>query len=72
MPKPSLVAPYNVLLNVLIFLMEDGEIYKGKLQKQSDKEKYHSLSLREQKGLMCTALCIPDSVRVEQDVCCSL
>lgn len=72
MPKPSLVAPYNVLLNVLIFLMEDGEIYKGKLQKQSDKEKYHSLSLREQKGLICTALCIPDSVRVEQDICCSL
>lgn len=31
MPKPSLVAPHNVLLNV-ISLMEDGEIYKGKVK----------------------------------------
>lgn len=72
MLKPSLVAPYSILLNVLIFLMEDGEIYKGKVQKQSDKEKYHSLSLGGQKGLVCMALGIPESIRVEQDDCCSL
>lgn len=40
--------------------------------KKLDKEKYHSLSLRGQRGLMCTALCIPDSVRVKQDDGCSL